>query len=137
MSSVSDRKTLLSYVLCKNSYTSFDLDDIKLLLKHHTECLCISQDCCLSVGDSGYGIGLQTESDEICKIALVVCQLGLKVPKVLTAGASHCLCIKEGHALPFDGQFGVSEPLCAVCFVQVLPKVGICESAPEVSSMVR
>ena len=107
------------------------------MLKQHTECLCITQDCCLAVGDDGYGIGLTTASDEICKVALVVCQLGLKIPKVLMAGSSHCLCIKEGHALPFDGAHGVSEPLCSICFVQLLPKVGICENAPEVSSMVR
>mmetsp|Transcript_24575 Transcript_24575/g.40216 ORF Transcript_24575/g.40216 Transcript_24575/m.40216 type:complete len:131 (-) Transcript_24575:429-821(-) len=126
---------MFSALVC--CYTAFDLEDIKLLIKQNSECLCVTQDCCLAVGDNGYGVGLVTASDEICKLALVVCQCGLKVPKVLVAGASHCLCIKQGHALPFDGKFGVGEPLCAICFVQLLPKVGICENAPEASFMVR
>ena len=97
---------------CICCYTAIDLEDIKLLLKERSECLCISHDCCLAAGEDGYGLGLVTESDEICKIALVVCALGLKVPTTLISGAGHCLCIKQAQSFPFDGDY-VGSPLCA------------------------
>ena len=121
---------------CVCCYTAFDTDDFKILTKEHNEVLCLSHDCCIAVGDDGYGIGLVTESDEICKIALLCCSLGLKMPTVLCKGASHCLCIKEGHSLPFDTET-VSEPICAICCVQLLPKIEVFTHAPGLPSMVR
>lgn len=97
---------------CICCYTALDPADIKLLLKNRSECLCISQDCCLAVGEDGYGLGLVTENDEICKIALVVCALGLKVPSTLISGAGHCLCIKQAQAIPFSNDY-VGSPVCA------------------------
>ena len=121
---------------CIFCYTALDPEDIKLLTKEHSECLCITQDCCLAAGDDGYGVGLVTESDEICKLGLLFCTLGLKKPEVLCKGASHCLCIKEAHAIPFDSET-VANPICAICCVQLVPKVEIMATAPGLPSMVR
>merc|ERR1719245_1693445 len=64
-----------------------------------------------------------TEDDEICKIGLVICRLGLKIPSILCANAAACLCFKAAASLPFDSDY-VSGPLCAICCVQLYPEVG-------------
>jgi hypothetical protein len=123
---------------CICCYVAIDPDDIKILLKERNECLCLVSDCCLAVGDDGYGIGLITDSSkgEICKLGLMVCACGLKKPDTLCSGAGHCLCIKRAQAFPFESEY-VAEPLCAICFIQLMPDVGIAKEAPSLPSMVR
>lgn len=133
---------------CICCYTGCDPADFKILLKQHEEVLCLVHDCCLAVGDDGYGVGVDTNAAAVaaakagrsvghcCILKALCCQLGLKFPEKLCSSASHCLCIKQGAALPFDNET-VKEPLCAVCFIQLAPKVGILKEAPKLPSMVR
>eukprot|EP00339_Tiarina_fusa_P027960 CAMPEP_0117050426 /NCGR_PEP_ID=MMETSP0472-20121206/34812_1 /TAXON_ID=693140 ORGANISM="Tiarina fusus, Strain LIS" /NCGR_SAMPLE_ID=MMETSP0472 /ASSEMBLY_ACC=CAM_ASM_000603 /LENGTH=141 /DNA_ID=CAMNT_0004764195 /DNA_START=81 /DNA_END=506 /DNA_ORIENTATION=- len=133
---------------CIFCYTALDPDDIKLLFKAHNEVLCFVHGCCIALGDDGYGVGVDTNKAAIvaakagksignfCMLNAFCCQLGLKFPEVCCKGGSHCLCIKEGEALPFDSDT-VKEPLCAICCVQLMPDVGVMQSAPELPSMVR
>ena len=133
---------------CIACYTACDPDDIKLVLKEHSEVLCLVQDCCLAVNDEGYGVGVDTNMaavaaaktgrsiGNLCMLKAYCCQLGCKFPETCCVNAAHLLCIKQGAALPFDSET-VKEPLCAVCCIQVLPKFGVMQTAPELPSMVR
>lgn len=121
---------------CVFCYVSIDTEDLKFIWKEHNECLCVTSDCCLAIGDDGYGCGLVTEGNEICKLGCVFCTWGLQKPDTCTKGASHCLCVKRAGAIPFDGEY-VSEPICAICCCQLLPKLEFAAEAPGLSSMVR
>jgi hypothetical protein len=133
---------------CIFCYTACDPDDIKILYKNQREVLCFTHDCCLAMGDSGYSVGVDMNKAALiaakagksfgkcCEIKLFCCALGCKFPEVCCKGATHCLCLKEGEAVPFDGET-VTEPLCAICFVQLLPEVGILKTAPNLPSMSR
>mmetsp|Transcript_20494 Transcript_20494/g.44384 ORF Transcript_20494/g.44384 Transcript_20494/m.44384 type:complete len:142 (+) Transcript_20494:127-552(+) len=133
---------------CIFCYTACDTDDIKLVLKKRDECCCFISGCCIAINDDGYGVGLDKNMaavaaakagksvGNICMINLFCCQCGLKFPEVCCGGASHCLCIKEGHAIPFDDDT-VKEPLCAFCFISLMPDVGILKEAPSLPNMDR
>jgi hypothetical protein len=121
------------YVCC---YQSIDTGDIKIGLKESSECVCCINSCCLALNEDSLGLGLVTESSEICKVAAVVCTMGLKKPTTLCAGASHCLCFKNAASFPFDGAY-VGSPVCAICFVKLYPEVGILKEAPTSSAISR
>ena len=133
---------------CVFCYTACDPNEIKLLLKEHNEVLCCVHDCCIAAGDDGYGVGFDTNKAALvaakagksvgncCLLKAYCCQLGMKFPETCCKGAVHCLCIKEAAALPFDDET-VKEPLCAICFVQLMPEVGVLKEAPALPSMVR
>jgi hypothetical protein len=124
------------------------VDDIKLVFKEKQEVCCFTHNCCLAVGDAGYGVGVDFDKvalaaakggkavGKCCEIQLFCCALGCKFPEVLCKGATHCLCIKEAEAIPFDGET-VTEPVCAICFVQLLPEVGVLKTAPSLPNMDR
>mmetsp|Transcript_4567 Transcript_4567/g.8807 ORF Transcript_4567/g.8807 Transcript_4567/m.8807 type:complete len:132 (-) Transcript_4567:211-606(-) len=121
---------------CVCCYQSIDIDDIKIGLKESHECLCCTNACCLALNEDSLGLGVVTESNEICKIALVVCSMGLKKPATLCAQASHCLCFKAASSFPFDGAY-VGSPVCAICFVKLYPEVGILKAPPTSSAISR
>ena len=131
-----------SCIFCTTGCES-DPNNFKVLLKEHEEFLCLDHGCCLAVNDDGYGAGVEAskapfaaKSGHCLNIKAYCCHLGLKYPETLCRGASKCLCIEHSAALPFDSEF-VKEPMCAICFVQLLPEVGILKEAPAVASMVR
>ena len=133
---------------CVFCYVALDPNDIKVLCKERDEILCCNYKCCLAVGDEGYGVSFESNKAALasagagrsvgkcCKTSMYYCRLGCKYPETCCDGASHCLCIKRGHSLPFDDQ-NVKEPLCAICCVQCLPEVGIMQTAPDLPRMVR
>jgi hypothetical protein len=86
--------------------------------------------------EDSLGLGLVTESNEICKIAAVVCNMGLKKPTILCAQAGLCLCFKSAASFPFDGAY-VGSPVCAICFVKLYPEVGILKAPPTSSAISR
>ena len=130
------------------SFFFFPSDDIKLLLKTHNELCCFVHGCCCAVNDDGFGVGLDKNMAAVaaakagksvgncCMIKAFCCQLGCKYPDVCCSGASHCLCVKQGEALPFDKDT-VPGPVCAFCFIQLMPDVGVLKTAPELPSMCR
>ena len=115
---------------CICLYSSVDTKDIKLGLKESSECLCLTHDCCLALNEDSLGVGMITQSGEICKLGLFVCTLGLKKPTTLCAGSEHCLCLKSAGSLPFDSSY-VGSPVCAICFVQLHPDIGVLKQAPS------
>jgi hypothetical protein len=125
---------------CICCYQAIDLDDIQILLNEKTEFICFVHECCLAVDkiDNHLGIGLVTDTGnkEICKLGLACCTVGLKTPTVLISGMSHCLCFKQAQSFPFDSAY-VSDPVCAWCFLQLLPNVGCAVQAPTSSAMSR
>jgi len=113
------------------TYSSIDTENIMIGLVESNECLCIKQDCCLSLNMmEGLGVGMVTEDDEICKIGLYVCRLGLKIPSILCANAAACLCCKAAASFPFDEDY-VGSAICAICCVQLYPEVGVMKEAPK------
>ena len=102
------------------------------------EFLCLSSECCLSVSGKPYGVGLVTESEDICRLGAYVCTAGLKKPTTCCAGAGQTFCVKQAQSLPFDDDF-VKEPICACCFVKVLPvnDAGILKEAPSCNKIGR
>ena len=121
---------------CVCCYHSVDTKDILIGFKDSSECLCLTSNCCLALDTKDLGIGMVTESGEICKIGLYVCSLGLKKPTVLCAEAQQCLCLKGAASLPFDGDY-VGSPVCAFCFIKLHPEIGILKQAPSSSAISR
>jgi hypothetical protein len=70
------------------------------------------------------------DNDEICKIGLFCCDLGLISPTKLCAYGTACLCCYEAGSFPFDKEY-VGEPVCAFCFIQVAPECGCCVRPPD------
>jgi hypothetical protein len=121
---------------CICSYNSIDTKDILIGLRRKTECLCLTSSCCLALNTNDVGVGVITESGEICKLGLYVCNLGLKKPSVLCSGATHCLCLKSAGSCPFDSSY-VGSPVCACCFIQLHPEIGVLKQAPSSSAISR
>ena len=135
---------------CICHYIAIDTEDIKYCCKGRQQCLCITNECCVESGNKeGFGIGLDTNTvnaaiatfgvanPDVCKIKGFCCQMGLKKkPNVCWKGASHCLCIKQAKSLPFHKNY-VKEPICAICFLQILPEFGTLQEAPTLHRMVR
>mmetsp|Transcript_26041 Transcript_26041/g.63580 ORF Transcript_26041/g.63580 Transcript_26041/m.63580 type:complete len:143 (-) Transcript_26041:192-620(-) len=136
------------YSACGVCYTALDPKNIMILLKEHNECLCCTHDCCLVPGDDGYGVGFEKSmvniaaakagrsTGNICDLKMYLCQCGLKYPEVLCKGSSNCLCCKQAQSFPFDDDH-VKGPVCAICFVQILPEFKVLAEAPELPSIVR
>lgn len=69
----------------------------------------------------------------VSRIGLYCCAIGIKSTILpLISGAGQCLCCKSGASFPFDNAI-VPEPVCAVCFLQCLPKVGFMLPAPQIN----
>jgi hypothetical protein len=51
-----------------------------------------------------------------------------QIPDVCCLGYSKCLCCVQAEAFPFKDP--VSTPVCAICFISLLPAVGLCVPAP-------
>lgn len=120
---------------CICAYTSCT-DDLLVGCSGSEECLCMNSAFCLAANKKDLGIGMVTESDEICKIGLYICNCGLKKPTTCCAGASKCLCLTQAMSLPFDKDY-VASPVCAFCFVQLYPELGVLKEAPRCAAMNR
>lgn len=121
---------------CICYYNSIDTKDIKIGIVNKTDCLCLVNDCCLAVDTESLGVGMVTAPDEICKVGLAVCTLGLKKPTTCIAAAQHCLCIKEAVSFPFDKDY-VPSFTCAYCFLSCAPEFGCAVQAPAMNNMSR
>ena len=120
------------------THCSFDTDDVLVGCQGTDELLCLTHDCCLAVNGKPYGVGMVTESGDICRIGLYICTCGLKVPTTLCAGAGQLLCIKNAEALPFDSDY-LDGPVCACCFIKLYPTngFGIFKEAPSCNKISR
>lgn len=63
---------------------------------------------------------------QICALGLPCCFLGCKKPATLCRGGEQCLCIKAQAQCPC-GADAIPACMCAVCFLQCAPTVGICQ----------
>ena len=129
---------------CICCYTSIDTEDYKVCWKVHQQCLCVTHDSCLSVGDDGYGCTFDTNKNtnttkELCTVGCILCQYGLKKPDACCKSAGHFLCFKQASVTPYDPEFlGTYEKcVCAVCCLQLVPNVECCAQAPKLPIMVR
>ncbi len=120
--------TLCDACIC--CYASCDTENIKIGVDSASECLCLVGAECCAIGAKSKGCGIVTEDDECCKIGCFICNLGLKSPAVLCAGAGQCCCCKEVASFPFNEDY-VKEPVCAVCCISCAPEAGCCVEAPD------
>jgi len=128
------------YSACICCSTACDLDNILILCKGGGTCICCEEKMCCAAGEDQFPIGMIKEDGFICKIGLPCCSFGLKVPdmKDLISTEGQCLCAKAVAQFPFGDK--VKEPVCAICFVSLLPKFGVMEppaGAPEIANMER
>eukprot|EP00550_Attheya_septentrionalis_P001405 CAMPEP_0198288744 /NCGR_PEP_ID=MMETSP1449-20131203/7154_1 /TAXON_ID=420275 /ORGANISM="Attheya septentrionalis, Strain CCMP2084" /LENGTH=130 /DNA_ID=CAMNT_0043986951 /DNA_START=196 /DNA_END=588 /DNA_ORIENTATION=- len=108
-----------------------------LICKGSDECLCIVSEHCLAMGVDSLGCGMVTDEskNEICKIGVPCCTLGLKKPEIVCAGVDQCLCMVGAHSFPYNDKY-VGKPVCAVYCLSCAPEVGCCVEAP-VSSVLK
>ncbi|EOD22254.1 hypothetical protein EMIHUDRAFT_207436 [Emiliania huxleyi CCMP1516] len=131
---------LFSACIC--CINEMDTTDILILCKGAQEFLCIEEKVCLAADTEHFPIGLIKEDGMICKVGLPCCTCGLKVPEVLIKGEGQCLCCKNKASFPFVEEY-VAKPVCAICFIALIPNFGICKpfkevmGAPEIAEMER
>lgn len=118
---------------CGCCYSALDCNNIELGMRMEEDCLCIRHACCLSLSAKSLGFGLTTDEndpDEICKVGLGVCDLGLVKPSTLCAGAGKLCCYYEVVSFPCSENY-VNEFVCAFCFLQCAPNPGCCKPPPD------
>jgi len=120
------------------THCSIDTEDVLGGCQGTDEWLCLTNDCCLALNTEPYGVGMVTQSGDICRVGCYICTIGLKVPTTCCAGAGQFLCLKNASSLPFDSNF-VSEPICAICFVKLYPTsdMGVLKEAPACNKISR
>lgn len=92
------------------------------------ECLCCEEEFCLKLNTPSYGVNFATGDGYICKLSLLCCQLGIKVPTVLCKGKGQCCCLVNAGACPPGGDVPI---MCAICCVSLYPKFGICQKVGD------
>lgn len=110
-------------------YNACDFEDIKIGCKGEEEFLCCLLSGCLAAGEEKKPVGmLPVSGAEKIKLGLPCCTAGIKVPSVLIAGSSHCLCMKGAASFPFGGP--VPGPVCGICAFQIMPDMGFMKPPP-------
>jgi hypothetical protein len=125
-----------TFAACICCWNGCDFDNIVLCSKGHVDCLCFTHQHCLVANVDPLPIGMATAEGEICKISLFCCDLGLKRPAVLIAGATQHCCFTEAAAFPFDDQY-LSDPVCAFCFLMCMPELGCCRPPPKCKALLK
>mmetsp|Transcript_31956 Transcript_31956/g.101888 ORF Transcript_31956/g.101888 Transcript_31956/m.101888 type:complete len:139 (+) Transcript_31956:182-598(+) len=120
-------KAMCNAFLC--CFSEIDTDDILIGCKGMNECLCIEEKCCIAANEALFPIGLVPDDKFLLKLGLPCCTCGIKIPDVLCLGYSKCLCCINANAFPFKDP--VNAPVCAICFVSLLPEVGLLLPAPS------
>lgn len=112
---------------CICQYTSCEIENILVGCAAEGDCLCSNGKGCCGVPNEAnpmMPVGMAKVEGNICTISLPCCQQGLKVPTVLCAQSTQCLCIKQVQSFPFNKDF-VAGPVCALCGIQCCPKAGL------------
>ena len=119
------------YSGCICCQTTCNFEEIMLLCKGDGTCICIEEKCCLAANAPQFPIGLIKEDGFILKLGLPCCTCGLKVPdmKNLISVEEHCLCLQAQAQFPFGDK--IPKPVCAICFVQLLPGIAILKPPPS------
>mmetsp|Transcript_25908 Transcript_25908/g.81132 ORF Transcript_25908/g.81132 Transcript_25908/m.81132 type:complete len:131 (-) Transcript_25908:163-555(-) len=123
---------------CVCCYTAIDVKNILVCAKSSGTCLCIEEEFCCAAGAASKGLGIDMKADgAFCKLMLPCCSIALKKEiKVCTAAAAQCLCFKQATSLPLSDDY-VGKPMCTVCFISVLPEVGVFKEAPTCAALER
>jgi len=117
-------KAMYSATIC--CFNELDTDDILMGCKGQSEFLCLREAVCCAANETPFPVGLL--KDGICTLSLPCCQYQLKMPEVLVLGEGKCLCCRGAQAFPFKDP--VPSPVCAICFLSILPEMGFLKPAP-------
>lgn len=106
------------------------MKDILVCSKGEETCLCIEAKSCCAANTEQFPIGLITEDGFILKCGLPCCTYGLKKPDPnnLLSAEGQTLCIRGVAQFPFGDK--ISAPVCAICFMQLMPAVQFMKPAP-------
>ena len=93
-----------AYCCC---YDACDFDNIVCCCKGKSDCLCLTQEQCLSAGEESLGCGCVTDknNNECCKLGCLCCTYGLKTPSNVCAFAQKTLCCVSVGSCPFDKEY--------------------------------
>lgn len=116
---------------CLCCYDAWDCEDFVFCCAGAGDCLCIRYAGCLAVGYDclGWGVVTNASRNEICKVALGCCELGLVTPMTLCSCASQLCCCQDVCSLPFHEDY-VNTPVCAYLGIQCAPTCGCCAAPP-------
>lgn len=130
--SPSKEELVFSAMVC--CYTAVNPKDILIVCRTAGECLCIKAEGCINQKDKDKGCGLVTDqgAGEMCALGCYCLKYACVKPSVLCKRQSQCLCCAEAASFPFDKDF-VPELVCAVCFIECAPNMGILKPAVKVS----
>ena len=118
-------------------HAGFDCDNTVFCCVQEGEFLCLRSSGCLAAGVPDKGVGMVTQEDEICKLGLYCCNIGLLVPQTLCKGASQMLCCYSVSSLPCHEDY-VPGCVCAYYGLQCAPKCGCCaEPGPRPAALER
>eukprot|EP00531_Pseudo-nitzschia_arenysensis_P016062 CAMPEP_0116133632 /NCGR_PEP_ID=MMETSP0329-20121206/10212_1 /TAXON_ID=697910 /ORGANISM="Pseudo-nitzschia arenysensis, Strain B593" /LENGTH=173 /DNA_ID=CAMNT_0003628281 /DNA_START=253 /DNA_END=774 /DNA_ORIENTATION=- len=115
------------------AYDAIDCNNIEMGCRTEEDCLCIRHTACLSMTAKNKGFLLTTDEndpDEICKLGLFCCDVGLVKPSALCSGAAVLCCFYEVCSFPCSDQY-VDECVCAYLGLQCAPKCGCCIAPPS------
>ena len=75
---------------CICCFDGCDFDNVMIGYGHKGDCLCLTGESCLALGEEHLGVGMVTNENnkECCKLGLFCCTLGLKTPDKLCSDAS-------------------------------------------------
>ncbi len=91
---MSDSKNGCLHSGCLCCYTACDFEKMVPGCVGTHDCLCIRHSFCCAVDVPPRGLGITTnKEDEICKLGLFCCDIGIITPSALWAGVhQHCCC---------------------------------------------
>jgi hypothetical protein len=118
-------------------FTGCDFDNIMLCSKGEIELLCMTHEHCLAANHDSLGIGMLHPhgNTECCKLGMMCCTCGCKIPEVCCKGVVQFLCLVQAQALPLDKET-VTAPVCAVCCYKCSPEpMGCVEPYPESTAL--
>jgi len=116
---------------CICCYNTCDFDNILILCNGGGTCICCEEKCCLAANVDSFEIGMIKQDGFICKLGLPCCTCGLKMPDMadLLSAEGQCLCVKAMAQFPFGDK--IKEPVCSVCFIMCMPKMGKIMAPPD------
>jgi hypothetical protein len=134
MSNVINQELRPGHCMCTACICCFDAcdcEDFVCCCSGACDCLCLRYGGCLAVGYHCLGFGVVTNEsrNEICKVAIGCCELGIVTPSTLCSCANQTLCYQYVAAIPFHPDY-VNVPVCACYGIQCLPACGCCGAPP-------
>ena len=87
------------------------------------ECLCINYELCLKLNTKSYGVGVECNKENICKLSLICCAYALKCPATCCKSKGQFFCYACQCAFPTDSDIPM---MFALYGLTCCPKFACC-----------